>query len=369
MPFSDLPGHYRQFANALHRGLGGIGQPPTGIGFGEPRDLPTGSKSIRAGPLLAGRYGPRGGLLRTLMLLPQAWREVCGGCRVLHWTDGLIGVAALSALLPVGGLRVVIQLWGRIHADSRPMGAVRTRLVRFLVRRRRLFPVCETVQDAAASADALGCRVHILPYPVDWPRAVGRELARSRLALPAGRLVILLFGVRRRDKAISSLLEAQEYCPGDLRPIVLIAGPEAAEEFAASRLTRRSNPDIRAIPRYLTPEEVALVFAACDAVALPYPPDAERGSGVLWDAVHFGRPLLVPSGRGLLARLIARDGCGLLYERSDPRWMEGVCRQLIDPEGRRRLAEGLAASQKRAPSRRYSRRLAALYRAVQDRGR
>lgn len=366
MPFADLPGHYRQHASAAIAGLRRLGWRVDGIGFGR-RGAP-GCRwlGLRLPRALHRRYGPRGGTLRCLLMLPCAVGWVLRGGRRLHWTDGVLGVSVLLALVPVTGLRVVHQCWGELRFGRGPLARCRHRLLRCLLRRGRLRLLTEIHEDAVAAIEALGLPVAQLPYRPQWPPAPDRAQARRCLGVAVDDRVLLVFGVRRPDKDIAGIIDAWRRSAQGRRPVLVVCGAGAAAGLtprvcADGQTALRSEAGLIVRDGYLPPHDVAEVFAACDAVVLPYPAGSRRASGVFWDAVHFRRPLVVPAGTGRNAALVSRFGCGLVYDPDRAGWLEEVCRQLADDRLLPRLEAGLVDAADAAPYRRSDRVLAFIH--------
>lgn len=132
-------------------------------------------------------------------------------------------------------------------------------------------------------------------HPVDEPSvpAPGRSAARRALGLDSTARVLLFFGYVRPYKGLDLLLEAMV---GVLRqdPSVRLVvagefiGSEARCRAMASRLALTGSVDFR--PGYVPAAEVGMLFAAADAVVLPY--RSATQSGVVPLAFSHGVPVI-----------------------------------------------------------------------------
>ncbi len=142
--------------------------------------------------------------------------------------------------------------------------------------------------------------VHVVPHGAFTHLT---ELARVPLPAPldppAGRPVVLFFGLLRPYKGLETLLRAW-------------AGVSGAELWIVGRprmpvepLRALADPSVRFVPRFVTDEELAACFRAADVAVLPYT-RTERfdQSGVLATALAFGTPIVASDigGFGELAR-------------------------------------------------------------------
>ena len=141
-----------------------------------------------------------------------------------------------------------------------------------------------------------------------------RDDARSRLGIPAHSPVALMFGQLRTDKGLNDLLAAASGIGG----LYLLIGGEELGALAAAR-SQLEGPELagRVIVRegFLDMTEAAKLFAAADAVVLPY--EVASQSGVLLLAYGFERPVIVYPLGGLIEAVV--DGeTGWICSRSDP---------------------------------------------------
>lgn len=299
-------------------------------------------------PLLHGRFGR---LLRHRTRLRQivkalgypagvwrTWRALRHGPPgVLHvqWTlvpllDGL-----LARALKARGWRIVHTVHDPLPGPTRPLAS----------RHHRWFLSCADAvivhtpflaqQVAAAYPDTAG-RVKVIPHggvPQPLPSEADRLRARQRLAIEAGRPVLLLFGMLKPYKGLEDLLVAM---PGILsrfpRCLLVVAGealmPLPPVEELIERLGLRESVVLR--PSFVLQEEVASYFAAADLVVVPYREIA--ASGVVVTAQGHGRAVVVTRVGGL-PEFVEPASCGLVVPPRDPKALaDAVCRALADPD-------------------------------------
>jgi glycosyltransferase involved in cell wall biosynthesis len=189
---------------------------------------------------------------------------------------------------------------------------LRAALTRAVLRRADRVVVQNPRAEAELRAELPGKPVAVLPHPSE-PRVIlsDREEARARLGVPAEAPVFLFAGILRPYKGWDLLLEAFRELRREVPIALLVLAGEpwgdavrlAAEAEDAARSGRRFSrvrsgfSGVRLELRYLSEEERALWFAACDAVVCPY--RHATGSGIAADARH-GRPVIGTRVDGLL---------------------------------------------------------------------
>jgi glycosyltransferase involved in cell wall biosynthesis len=187
-----------------------------------------------------------------------------------------------------------------------------------------------------------------------------RDEARSRLGIPADSPVAMMFGQLRTDKGLNDLLAAASRTEG---LYLLIAGQELGA-LAAGR-SQLESPELagRVIVRegFLDMAEAAQLFAAADAVVLPY--EVASQSGVLLLAYGFQRPVIVYPLGGLIEAVV--DGeTGWICSRSDPQALADTLAEFAAagwPECRRRGALAAQLARERFGWPMIARRTSELY--------
>lgn len=162
---------------------------------------------------------------------------------------------------------------------------------------------------------------------VSCPLPIFDHFPEPRVALPRrAPLELLYFGIVRPYKGVDVLVEAL----GRLRDLplhVTVAGEfwSGRSELEA-RIRRLGLEDrVEVIPRYVSDGEAADLFARADAVVLPY--RAASGSGVVGNAYHFGKPVLVTSVGGL-PDVVVEGETGWVVPPEDPEALAECIRSL-----------------------------------------
>lgn len=137
-------------------------------------------------------------------------------------------------------------------------------------------------------------------YRNAYPNDIDRGTARQRLRLPRDAVVLLFFGMVRRYKNVSLLIDVFKRVRNDCTHLV-IAGPCSDEDLSGELVAATSNhPNIKLFLGAIGTAEVQVYMNAADMVVLPFRDILNSGSAML--ALSFNRPLLVPR-RGSLPEL------------------------------------------------------------------
>jgi glycosyltransferase involved in cell wall biosynthesis len=161
----------------------------------------------------------------------------------------------------------------------------------------------------------------VFPHPVfdDFPEPAGALPRRAALEL-------LFFGLVRPYKGLDILVEALAL--SGRRDVRLTVAGEFWEGLAAvrARVAELGLSDlVELIPRYVGDAEAAEYFRRADAVVLPY--RSVTGSGVVANALHYGRAVVASDLPGLAE--VVRDGeTGWLFEAGDSGALAAVLRTL-----------------------------------------
>ena len=151
--------------------------------------------------------------------------------------------------------------------------------------------------------------VPILPAPygtVVQEKPPSRTEARTSLGLSYDGIVLLFFGMLRRDKGVEILIEAMGRIRGDCR--LLLAGTPFdwdAEGIRALIRAHRCEDRIVTDLRYIPEEATGRYFAAADALILPYRSHYMGAAGPLKTAFGFGLPVIASRVRDLAHHLEA----------------------------------------------------------------
>jgi glycosyltransferase involved in cell wall biosynthesis len=171
-------------------------------------------------------------------------------------------------------------------------------------------------------------------YGDAYPRQASRAEARRMLELPADATVLLHFGLIRPYKNVPHLIRTFRELQ-DAKSILVVAGnpyDETVERELQAAAEGASGVRLRL--GWVTPEEVPLLFGACDLVVLPY--RRILNSGVTMLALSLERPILV-ADRGAMREQQAKFG---------PEWL-----RLYDGELERRHLEEACRWAKATPRR------------------
>jgi D-inositol-3-phosphate glycosyltransferase len=155
--------------------------------------------------------------------------------------------------------------------------------------------------------------VHQVDYPMlATERALPpRDEAQRRLGV-AGR-VLLFFGYVRHYKGVDTLLHALAQVPAELQVSLLIAGEfyEPEQQYQDLIRTLGLTNRVQIHNRYISEPEWSDLFAASDALVLPYRTASQSMSITL--AYEFGKPVIV-SRVGGLADAVEDGRTGLVAE-------------------------------------------------------
>jgi glycosyltransferase involved in cell wall biosynthesis len=157
---------------------------------------------------------------------------------------------------------------------------------------------------------------HFLPDTCAPPAQIARDWAREQLAVPAHAQVFLFYGGPYKRKGLDLAIEAFETMAQPGRAFLLCVGQQPQELSLARRLERlQAAGRARAVNRYVSLEEEALAFAACDWVLLPYRKHF-GSSGVLIRAACRGLPVIA-SDEELVGWRVREHTMGLLFASGD----------------------------------------------------
>ena len=143
----------------------------------------------------------------------------------------------------------------------------------------------------------------ILPAPygtIVQDNPPSRTEARRLLGLQYDGIVLLFFGMLRRDKGVELLIEAMGRVQGDCK--LLLAGTPFdwnAEGIHEMIRTHRCEDKVLTDLQYIPEEATADYFAASDALILPYRSHYMGAAGPLKTALGFGLPVIATRVRDL----------------------------------------------------------------------
>jgi len=201
------------------------------------------------------------------------------------------------------------------------------------------------VQSESVRRDLLrlvpDARVAMAHHPVydGFGAPIGKEEARARLGLPAGKL-LLFFGYVRPYKGLRVLLRAISH----LDDVTLVVAGEFYEPEASYRsLIADLGIGHRVVVNntYVPKEEIPAYFSAADAVVAPYLSATQ--SGIIQLAFNFDKPVIATNVGGL-GEVVQPGVTGRLVPPDDPEALARGIREFYE--------RGEEASLRRSLSRR-----------------
>jgi beta-1,4-mannosyltransferase len=115
---------------------------------------------------------------------------------------------------------------------------------------------------------------------------------REQLALD-NRPIFLYFGLIRPYKEVPALIRSWKYLPAPPAQLIVAGRPLTPELESAIRREADGAKDVHLILRLIDDDEVPTLFAAADAVIMPYGARSALNSGVAHLALSLGRPVVV----------------------------------------------------------------------------
>jgi len=170
------------------------------------------------------------------------------------------------------------------------------------------------------------------------------EVAAERARCGSPDLLLLLYGAVRPYKGVDLALEALARVDRALDVRLVVAGRFWTSRSELEELAVRLGVDDRVELRdgYLSNEESAVLFQACDAALLPYRSATQSGVAAL--AFGHGRPVIATAVGGLPSA-VDHDTDGLLAPPDDPDALARAIERLA--HDRDRLTRGAARTQSR----------------------
>lgn len=140
------------------------------------------------------------------------------------------------------------------------------------------------------------------PHPLydTFGEQVSKVEARKKLEISTSENVVLFFGIIRKYKGLSLLLDAAKILKErKLNILFLIAGEFYEDKKEYSDLIKKNEieTNVKLVDFYIPFNEVKYYFCASDIVAQPYLNATQ--SGVTQIAYHFDKPMLVTNVGGL----------------------------------------------------------------------
>jgi glycosyltransferase involved in cell wall biosynthesis len=195
------------------------------------------------------------------------------------------------------------------------------------------------LQDAARHPKVVYC-----PDPCPLPALTEQARARDAYGLRLGAFVVVVFGVIDRRKCLNVLLDGAARVPTDIDLTVLVAGPHAKNDLAATMRSAsvaalRGAGRLVEIDRFILSGQDVDPVSAADVVWVFYEPNFVYSSSVLVRAARSGRPVVVRR-RGVVGKQVEENGLGLALESDSPESVASALTRLArDASMRRRMGE------------------------------
>jgi len=149
------------------------------------------------------------------------------------------------------------------------------------------------------------------PYPENFH--ADRAASRRQFNLPDDKFVLLFYGGGYRRKGLHLAVEAMLKMSAPGKAFLLCAGLQPKSARLARELEMlRAQGRAEIVNRYVSAGEEKQLFAACDAVLLPYI-NHHGTSSVLSCAAGAGKPVIV-SDEHFIGQTVRQYKMGLLFE-------------------------------------------------------
>ena len=306
-----------------------------------PRWLLNGRPAIEPGIPL-----PASTAFRLDLINPLSWFSTARAIRrqkpdvlLLAYWSGLL--APLFAVLrAVTGIRSVVLLHNFTSHEKLPAERLLQRLL--LAFADGFITLSDSVRQEL-DATGIGKPVKSLFHPVYEPqgRVPSKPEARKAHGLPAEAKVLLFFGYVRRYKGLDLLLEAMAVAIREEPALRLVVAGEFISDLSlfradVERLGIAGNVEL--LPGYVPADRVAPLFAAADAVVLPY--RSATQSGVVPLAFGHGVPVIACDA-GALSSQVSHGRSGWIVKRPGPEALAGGILEFFRSKASMPLGEGL----------------------------
>ncbi|MCX6993102.1 MAG: glycosyltransferase [Kiritimatiellaeota bacterium] len=162
-------------------------------------------------------------------------------------------------------------------------------------------------------------RVHVIHDFFQRPdKILSKKEARHCLKLSGERRILLLFGLATHSKGSDLLFQAME----GMRPLfdVCVVGKVGGQnqpDWGCDRFHGTEwEQHLHLVSRFVTEEERCLYFSACDAVIVPYRYGFMMISGMVLDAIAFGKAVIA-CDQFEIGRYTREYRLGLLFKTED----------------------------------------------------
>jgi glycosyltransferase involved in cell wall biosynthesis len=155
--------------------------------------------------------------------------------------------------------------------------------------------------------------------------------ARSALGIPMGTRMLLLFGVASKAKGADLLFRAMEYVPPDF--LVYVVGETGGVYLPSwgdvETLQQRGwSGKLKVISHFVSEDMMQDLYAACDAVVIPYRHGFAGTSTSLRRASEYGKVILACDQHHIGARVRERN-LGLTFQTEDAMSLAATLREFV----------------------------------------
>jgi glycosyltransferase involved in cell wall biosynthesis len=187
-------------------------------------------------------------------------------------------------------------------------------------------------------------KIHLKSHPLydHFGEKQDKKAARAILNLNPDMKTLLFFGLIRDYKGLDLLIQAMSFLDESYQ--LVIAG-ESYGDFGKYSQQIEASPAkdrIQAMNRYISDEEVPVLFSAADALVLPY--KSATQSGVIPVAYHFEVPV-VATDVGSLKDTIETASTGIICRPQAESIAEGI--QKLFSEGQEKFIDNIRVEKKK----------------------
>ena len=158
---------------------------------------------------------------------------------------------------------------------------------------------------------------HLIPEGHrDSMNALTQTEARLALNIPAGKKMLLLFGVANHHKGADILFKAMEGLKPDFMVYVVgkTGGVYEASWGSIDHLKQGGwENDLKVVSKFVSEEEMSHFYSACDAIVIPYRWGFATTSGGLIKAVEYGK-VVIGCNQYFIGNHIQKNNLGMVFE-------------------------------------------------------
>lgn len=227
---------------------------------------------------------------------------------ILQWWTS--SVSHMHLLLKIMSVLLKSKLIIEFHETVDPLEEailplrLYSRLMGRLLRRNAAAYITHSESDKKLIAIRYGIncgKIHVVPHGLyDQYEIIDKNIAREKLSIKE-EFIILSFGLIRRYKGITYLINAFEQLPVDIiqNSRLLIVGEiwEDRKKIIDKINSSLFRQKITLVDRYVEDSEISYYFSAADVIVLPYLRASQ--SGIAHIAMSFGKPVIVSDVGGL----------------------------------------------------------------------